>query len=146
MDSRSPAKVLSEKCIKSLGLFSPTTRSKELVLNKDRRFAALNLSIRKKRNILREAAIQQTFTSIKLLKNEEIFNLAEKSINVICKLQSPNTFRSKKNCNIINEERGNYEPVDMTVDLCSQFHEEDNSEIEQNGSLKLVKLSSNYSI
>lgn len=146
MDSRSPAKVLSEKCIKSLGLFSPTTRSKELVLNKDRRFAALNLSIRKKRNILRESAIQQTFTSIKLLKNEEIFNLAEKSINVICKLQSPSTFRAKKNCNIINEERGNYEPVDMTVDLCSQFHEEDNPEIEQNGSLKLVKLSSNYSI
>ena len=132
MDSltRSPAKLLKEKYSKSLELLSPL-RSRELLLAKERKLAALNLSIRKKMSP-RDYALQSTdlAPSFKLFNNEEIFSLAEKSINVICNLPSPITLRKRKFSTIINEERENYEPVDMTVDLCSQFLLEDNSEID----------------
>merc|ERR1719431_1220584 len=113
MDSltRSPVKLLKEKCSKSLELLSPL-RSKELLQAKERKLAALNLSIRKKRMSLRDCALQQT--NLAIFNNEEIFSLAEKSINVICNLQSPINFRKRKFSSIINEERENYEPVDMT--------------------------------
>ena len=132
MDSltRSPAKLLKEKYSKSLELLSPL-RSRELLLANERKLAALNLSIRKKMSP-RDYALQSTglSPSFKLFNNEEIFSLAEKSINVICSLPSPITLRKRKFSTIINEERENYEPVDMTVDLCSQFLLEDNSEID----------------
>ena len=105
-----------------------------MFLAKDRKLAALNLSIRKKKKSLRDSALQTT--SFKLFNNEEIFSLAEKSMNVISNFQSPINFRKRKFCNIINEERENYESVDMTVDLCFSLSSpltEDNSENEQSG-------------
>ena len=105
-----------------------------MFLAKDRKLAALNLSIRKKKKSLRDSALQTT--SFKLFNNEEIFSLAEKSMNAISNFQSPINFRKRKFCNIINEERENYESVDMTVDLCFSLSSpltEDNSEAEQSG-------------
>ena len=135
MDSlpRSPVKLLREKCNRSLDIFSPV-RTREVFLAKDRKLAALNLSIRKKKKSLRDSALQTT--SFKLFNNEEIFSLAEKSMNAISNFQSPINFRKRKFCNIINEERENYESVDMTVDLCFSLSSpltEDNSENEQSG-------------
>ena len=147
MMTRSPAKILKEKCF---DLFSPI-RSKELFLLQERKFSALNLSIRRKRNSLRESAetlrLTKTSPSLKLLfDNEEIFSLAEKSLSVISNLQTPIKFRKRKFSNIINEERENYEPVDIwSVDLSSPFIiEEDLAQITDSGSggIKRARLSS----
>ena len=146
--TRSPAKTLKEKCSRSFDLFSPI-RSKELFLLQERKFSALNLSIRRKRNSLKESAetlrLTKTSPSLKLLfDNEEIFSLAEKSLSVISNLQTPIKFGKRKYSNIINEERENYEPVEF-VDLSSPFIAEENSdEIAErdSGCLKRVRLSS----
>ena len=45
--TRSPAKILKEKCSRGFELLSPV-RSRELLLLQERKFAALNLSIRRK--------------------------------------------------------------------------------------------------
>ena len=147
--TRSPAKILKEKCTRSFELFSPV-RSKELFLLQERKFAALNLSIRRKRISLRNSAeslrLTKTSPSIKLFDNEEIFSLAEKSLSVISNLQTPIKFRKRKFSNIINEERENYEPVDIwSVDLSSPFIiEEDLAQITDSGSggIKRARLSS----
>ena len=147
--TRSPAKILKEKCSRSFDLFSPLG-SKELFLMQERKFAALNLSIRRKRIGLRDSAeslrLTKTSPSIKLLfDNEELFSLAEKSLSVISNLQTPIKFRKRKYSNLINEERENYEPVDMSVDLSSPFIAEENSaEIsdQENSCIKRVRLSS----
>ena len=146
--TRSPAKILKEKCTRGFDLFSPV-RSKELFLLQERKFAALNLSIRRKRINLRDPAesfhLSKTSPSIKLFDNEEIFSFAEKSLSVLTNLQSPIKFRKRKYCNIINEERENYEPVDMSVDLSSPFIVEENPvEIEDrdSGCIKRARLSS----
>ena len=146
--TRSPAKILKEKCSRSFDLFSPV-RSKELFLLQERKFSALNLSIRRKRNSLRESAetlrLTKTSPSLKLLfDNEEIFSLAEKSLSVISNLQTPIKFRKRKYSNIINEERENYAPVEF-VDLSSPFITEENSakiEERDSGCVKRVRLSS----
>ena len=147
--TRSPAKILKEKCSRSFELFSPV-RSKELFLMQERKIAALNLSIRRKRTSLKDSAdslrLTKTAPNLKLFDNEEIFSLAEKSLNVISNLQSPIKFRKRKYCNIINEERENYEPVDIwSVDLCSPFIlEEDPADMsdQESGNVKRVRLSS----
>lgn len=144
--TRSPAKILKEKCSRGFELLSPV-RSRELLLLQERKFAALNLSIRRKRISLKESAesfhLSKTSPSIKLFDNEEIFSLAEKSLNVISSLQAPIKFRKRKYCNIINEERENYEPVDMSVDLSSPFIIEEKSvEIVDSGYIKRSRLSS----
>ena len=148
--TRSPAKILKEKCSRTFELFSPV-RSKELFLMQERKFAALNLSIRRKRISLKDSAdslrLTKTAPSLKLFDNEEIFSLAEKSMNVISSLQSPIKFRKRKYCNIINEERENYEPVDIwSVDLSSPFILEENSadipDLDGGGSIKRARLSS----
>ena len=147
--TRSPAKILKEKCSRSFELFSPV-RSKELFLMQERKIAALNLSIRRKRTSLKDSAdslrLSKTAPSLKLFDNEEIFSLAEKSMNVISSLQSPIKFRKRKYCNIINEERENYEPVDIwSVDLSSPFILEENSadisDLDGGGSIKRARLS-----
>ena len=148
--TRSPAKILKEKCSRTFELFSPV-RSKELFLMQERKIAALNLSIRRKRTSLKDSAdslrLTKTAPSLKLFDNEEIFSLAEKSMNVISSLQSPIKFRKRKYCNIINEERENYEPVDIwSVDLSSPFILEENSadipDLDGGGSIKRARLSS----
>ena len=145
---KSPAKMLKEKCTRGFDLFSPV-RSKELFLQQERRFAALNLSIRRKRVSLKDSAesfpLSKTSPSIKLFDNEDIFSLAEKSLSVLSNLHAPIKFRKRKYCNIINEERENYEPVDMSVDLSSPFILEENS-VEfadrNSGCMKRPRLSS----
>ena len=147
--TRSPAKLLKEKCTRSFELFSPV-RSKELFLLQERKFAALNLSIRRKRNSLRDSAenlrLTKTSPAIKLFDNEEIFSLAEKSLSVISNLQTPIKFRKRKYSNIINEERENYEPVDIwSVDLSSPFIIEENlaeTRDRESGCIKRARLSS----
>ena len=147
--TRSPAKLLKEKCTRSFELFSPV-RSKELFLLQERKFAALNLSIRRKRNSLRDSAenlrLTKTSPAIKLFDNEEIFSLAEKSLSVIGNLQTPIKFRKRKYSNIINEERENYEPVDIwSVDLSSPFIIEENlaeTRDRESGCIKRGRLSS----
>ena len=147
--TRSPAKILKEKCTRSFDLFSPV-RSKELFLMQERKFAALNLSIRRKRISLKDSAdslrLTKTAPNLKLFDNEEIFSLAEKSLNVISNLQSPIKFRKRKYCNIINEERENYEPVDIwSVDLSSPFILEENPadmSDQESGNVKRARLSS----
>ena len=147
--TRSPAKLLKEKCTRSFELFSPV-RSKELFLLQERKFAALNLSIRRKRNSLRDSAenlrLTKTSPAIKLFDNEEIFSLAEKSLSVIGNLQTPIKFRKRKYSNIINEERENYEPVDIwSVDLSSPFIIEENlaeTRDRESGCIKRARLSS----
>ena len=147
--TRSPAKLLKEKCTRSFELFSPV-RNKELFLLQERKFAALNLSIRRKRNSLKDSAenlrLTKTSPAIKLFDNEEIFSLAEKSLSVIGNLQTPIKFRKRKYSNIINEERENYEPVDIwSVDLSSPFIIEENlaeTRDRESGCIKRARLSS----
>ena len=121
----SPAKLLKLKeKLNEIGANSSSFLSQE----SQRHFEALNLSARKNRSRTLPAELSSNpplARSLFPLANspsvKDKFHENVRSIkDVIDALPSPRTFGKRKYSSslIINDNRGNYEPVDLTVDLC----------------------------